>query len=102
MSALMELCTRRHLGSPNFVLVGENGPAHYKQFLYKVNSQIPHRYQGLAKTRTASYRYLDIFTWNLSPIALQFMRIIILHFMPIKVPCAPDLLDNFSLVVGYC
>ncbi|XP_037083587.1 protein SON-like [Pollicipes pollicipes] len=36
ISALMELCTKRRWGPPNFELSFDSGPSHQKHFLYKV------------------------------------------------------------------
>jgi dsRNA-specific ribonuclease len=36
VSALVELCTKRHWGAPNFEVVFESGPDHKKNFVFKV------------------------------------------------------------------
>lgn len=40
VSALMELCKKRHWSTPAFDQVAESGPAHRKKFLFKVRSYV--------------------------------------------------------------
>jgi len=40
VSALMEICVKRRIGQPEFVLVEETGPSHLRRFQYKVNYNI--------------------------------------------------------------
>ena len=53
VSALMEICNKRHWPSPQFTVVNETGPDHKKNFLFKVG---PCRKIFLEEKRIECYR----------------------------------------------
>ena len=61
VSALMEICDKRHWGAPQFTVVSESGPEHKKNFLFKVNQQFT---QG----KTA---HLSFCLWSITTTVLQ-------------------------------